>query len=204
MITLVTLITLVAPAPGAAARAAADPVSRQHLLTLADYVAVFPAMRDPFRIVLRSPVFAPRGCDDRGVAVRGSSRIQGSVSPDGRRRSVALIDQNVVRFDTVKESRALVQRYRHFSRRCVGDVRTDDGEGSAVTLKNRAWFPPRVGDESAGMLIGWVSRGAVDWRRVLVTRVGRTVSVLDVSYADIRPPRAGVVDLGDLAVDRLG
>ena len=204
MITLVTLMALVAPAPGAAARAASDPVSRQHLLTLADYVAALPAMLDPLRIVLRSPVFAPGGCEDQGVAVRGSSRIQGSVSPEGRRRSVALIDQHVVRFDSVREARALVQRYRHFSRRCVGDVRTDDGEGSAVTLKNRAWLPPGIGDESAGMLIGWVSRGAVDWRRVLATRVGRTVSVLDVSYADIRPPRAGVVAVGELAVDRLG
>ena len=33
---------------------------------------------------------------------------------------------------------------------------------------------------------------------------GRTVSVLDVSYTDIRPPRAGVVAVGELAVDRLG
>ena len=204
MIALVALVALVAPAPGAAAQAADDPVTRQQLLTLADHLAVFPEMRDPLRIVLRSPVFAPRGCEDQGVAVRGSSRIEGSVSPDGRRRSVSLIDQNVVRFDSVKEARALVQRYRHFSKRCVGDVRTDDGEGSAVTLKNRAWFPPRVGDESAGMLIGWFSGRTVDWRRVLVTRVGRTVSVLDVSFADARPPKGDVVDLGELAVDRLG
>lgn len=204
MIAMVTLVALVAPAPGVAARAAPDPVTRQHLLTLADYEAIYPDMRDPSRIVMRSPVFAPRGCDDQGVAVRGSSRILGSVSATVRRRSVALIDQNVVRFDSVKQARALVQRYRHFSRRCVGDVRTDDGEGSAVTLKNRAWFPPRVGDESAGMLIGWFSRGARDWRRVLVTRVGRTVSVLDVSFTDIRPPRADVIALGELAVDHLG
>ena len=51
-------------------------------------------------------------------------------------------------------------------------------------------MPPRVGDESAGMLIGWFSGRSVDWRRVLVTRVDRTVSVLDVSFADLRPPRA--------------
>lgn len=84
--------------------------------------------------------------------VRGSSRILGSVSPGVRRRSVSLIDQNVVRIGSRAEARSLVQRYRHFSKHCVG----------------------------------------------------RTVSVLDVSYTDIRPPRDGVVTLGELAVDRLG
>ncbi len=204
IIALAALLAFTAASPVVAAEAAPGPLTRQQLLPLADHVAVFPEMRDPFRIVLRSPVFAPRGCDDRGMTVRGNSRIQGSVSPEGRRRSVSLIDQNVVRFDSVKQARALVQRYRHFSKRCVGNVRTDDGEGSAVTLKNRAWMPPRVGDESAGMLIGWFSGRSVDWRRVLVARVDRTVSVLDVSFADLRPPRARVVALGELAVDRLG
>ncbi len=102
------------------------------------------------------------------------------------------------------EARALVQRYRHFSKHCVGNVATDDGEGGDVTLKNRAWLPPRVGDESAGMLICWVQDGFADWRRVLVVRVGRTVSVLDVSYTDIRPPRSRVLALGEAAVARLG
>jgi hypothetical protein len=188
-------------APGVAAPA---PVTRADLLTLADYETVHPDMRDPLRIVLRSPVFAPRGCEDQGQVVRGTSRIQGSVSPSVRRRSVSLIDQNVVRFRSRAEARALVQRYRHFSRHCVGNVATDDGEGGDVTLKNRAWLPPRVGDDSAGMLIGWVQNGSTDWRRVLAVRVGRTVTVLDVSYTDIRPPRDGVVALGELAVGRLG
>jgi hypothetical protein len=204
MIAMVTLLALAAPAPGAAASAADDPVTRDHLLTQADYAAVYPEMRDPSRIVLRSPVFAPRGCEDRGQVVRGTSRILGSVSPDVRRRSVSLIDQNVVRFRSRVEARELVLRYRHFSRRCVGNVATDDGEGGDVTLKNRAWLPPRVGDQSAGMLIGWVQNGSTDWRRVLVVRVGRTVSVLDVSYTDVRPPRSQVLELGEAAVARLG
>jgi hypothetical protein len=200
---LAVVVAILAPAPVVAAPAPPAPLTRQHLLTSEDYLAVYPDMRDPLRTVMRSPVFAPRGCRDQGVAVRGSSRIQGSVSPEVRRRSVALIDQNVVRFDSVREARALVERYRDFSKRCVGDVDTDDGEGSAVRLKNRAWFPPRVGDESAGMLIGWFSRGAADWRRVLVVRVGRTVSVLDVDFTDVRPPKRGVLALGRLAVARL-
>jgi hypothetical protein len=195
------LAAVLVAAPSVAAPA---PVTRTDLLTLADYETVHPDMRDPLRIVLRSPVFAPRGCEDQGQVVRGTSRIQGSVSPSVRRRSVSLIDQNLVRFGTLAEARSLVQRYRHFSRHCVGNVATDDGEGGDVTLKNRAWLPPRVGDESAGMLIGWVQDGSTDWRRVLVVRVGRTVSVLDVSFTDIRPPRDGVVALGELAVDRLG
>jgi hypothetical protein len=186
------------------ATAAPAPVAREHLLTLADYEAVYPDMRDPLRIVLRSPVFAPRGCDDQEQVVRGSSRIFGSVSPSVRRRSVSLIDQNLVRFSSKAGARALVQRYRWFSRHCVGNVPTDDGEGGDVILKNRAWLPPRVGDESAGMLIGWFQDGFADWRRVLVVRVGRTVSVLDVSFTDVRPPRAEVLDLGELAVARLG
>jgi hypothetical protein len=197
---MTVLAGLVVPAPGVAAP---PPVSRQHLLRLADYGAVYPDMRDPLRTVMRSPVFAPRGCQDQGVAVRGTSRIEGSVSPDIRRRSVALVDQNLVRFSSVRKARALVQRYRDFSKRCVGDVDTDDGEGGDVRLKNRAWFPPLVGDESAGMLIGWFQSGFVDWRRVLVVRTGRTVSVLDVSFTDVRPPQRSVLALGRLAVERL-
>ena len=104
----------------------------------------------------------------------------------------------------MRQARALVQRYRDFSKRCVGDVDTDDGEGSDVRLKNRAWFPPLVGDESAGMLIGWFQSDFADWRRVLVVRTGRTVSVLDVSFTDVRPPKRGVLALGRLAVERLG
>jgi len=197
---LVSVLALFAPSPTASAPA---PVTRDHLLTRADYLAVYPEMRDPSRIVLRSPLFAPRGCDDQALVVRGTSRLLGSVSPGVRRRSVSLIDQNVVRFGSEREAKELLRRYRHFSTRCVGDVDTDDGEGGDVRLKNRAWFPPRVRDQSAGMLIGWFQRGAVDWRRVLAVRVGRTVSVLDVSFTDVRPPKDDVVALGELAADRL-
>ena len=196
------LAALLAPS-AVAAQAPPEPLTRQQLLTLEDHTGVYPDLRDPLRTVTRSPVFAPRGCEDQGIAVRGSSRIQGSVSPRVRRRSVSLVDQTLIRFDSVREARGLVQRYRDFSKRCVGDVDTDDGEGGDVRLKNRAWFPPVLGDESAGMLIGWFSRGAADWRRVLVVRTGRTVSVLDVSFTDVRPPRRGVLALGRLAVDRL-
>lgn len=195
------LAALAVPISAAAAPA---PVAREHLLTLADYEAAYPDMRDPLRVVLRSPVFAPRGCDDQDLVVRGSSRIAGSVTPSVRRRSVSLIDQNLVRFSSKARARALVQRYRWFSKHCVGNVATDDGEGGDVTLKNRAWLPPRVGEESAGMLVGWFQDGFADWRRVLVVRVGRTVSVLDVSFTDVRPPRSDVLQLGELAVDRLG
>jgi hypothetical protein len=200
VLALVSVLALLAPSPAVSAPA---PVTRDHLLASDDYLAVYPGMRDPARIVLRSPLFAPRGCTDQGLVVRGTSRIEGSVSPEGRRRSVSLISQNVIRFRTVTEAKALLQRYRHFSTACVGNVDTDDGEGSDVTLKNRAWFPPRVGDQSAGMLIGWFSHGYADWRRVLVVRVGRTVSVLDVSFSDIRPPRDEVAALGELATARL-
>ena len=113
------LVGLVVAPPGTAAPA---PVGRAHLLTLADYATVYPDMDDPLRVVMRSPVFAPRGCEDQAAVVRGSSRILGSVSPASRRRSVALIDQNVVRFGSLKAARLLVQRYRFFTKRCVGDV----------------------------------------------------------------------------------
>lgn len=102
---------------------------------------------------------------------------------------MALIDQNVVRLATRKAARHLVLRYRFFTRHCVGNVHTDDGEGGEVTLKNRGWAPPRIGDQSAGMLIGWLQGGSTTWRRVLATRVGRTVSVLDV--VSPRPARPG-------------
>lgn len=193
---------LVVPPPGSAA--VPDPLTRQQLLTVADYKTVYPTLRSPIRVVLRSPVFAPRGCEDQRKVVRGVTRILGSMSPASRPRSVALIGQSLVRFDTVAQARSLVRRYRHFSKACVGNVRTDDGEGSRVVLKNRSWKPPRVGDhQSAGMLIGWFSRGSADWRRVLAVRVGRTVSVLDVSFEDVRPPKGRVLDLGELAIDRI-
>ncbi|WP_322919628.1 hypothetical protein [Nocardioides renjunii] len=205
LVTLGALVgAVVAPTTAGRADAAPGPVTREHLLTRADVESVHPETRDPLRIVLRSPVFAPRGCEDQAQVVRGSSVILASFSPSVRRRSLSMVDHHVVRFSSVGQARSLVQRYRHFSRRCVGDVDTDDGEGGAVRLKYRAWFPPRVGQESAGMLVGWFSRGSADWRRVLVSRVGRTVSVLDVSFTDVRPPRSGVLELGEIAVDRLG
>ena len=78
---LLTLMALVAPTSGVAARTAPDPVTRQHLLTLAAYQAVYPDMRDPSRIVLRSPVFAPSGCDDQRF---NSADSGGSSSAGGR------------------------------------------------------------------------------------------------------------------------
>lgn len=202
-VTVSAVATTAAAAPALAVRADPAPVERADLLALDDYAMVYPDLDDPFRIVGRSPVYAPRGCEDQGQAVGGSSVLYGSVSPNVRRRSPALLDQHVVRFSSERKARALLQRYRHFSKRCVGDVDTDDGEGGDVRLKNRAWFPPRVGDESTGMLIGWFQSGFADWRRVLAVRVGRTVSVHDISVTDVRPSREDVVALGELAVTRL-
>lgn len=197
---LACALALLGPSSAGAAPA---PLGKADLLSVADYTTVYPEMRDPFRIESRSPLFAPRGCEDQAAVVRGASRISGSVSPDVRRRSVALIGQNVIRFRTEREARELLRRYRHVSTRCVGDVDTDDGEGGEVRLKTRAWFPPRIGDPSAGMLIGWFQGGFADWRRVLAVRDGRTVTVLDVSFTDVRPPKDGVVALGELALARL-
>lgn len=198
---LMSVLTLLVPSPALSVPA---PVTRDHLLTTSDYTSVYPDMSDAVRIVVRSPLFAPRGCEDQSRVVRGSSRIEGSVSPSVRRRAVALINQNVVRLGSRERARALVRSYRSFSEECVGDVRTDDSEGGTVTLKNRAWFPPRVGDQSAGMLIGWLQGGSTDWRRVLAVRVGRTVSVIDIDFTDVRPPRDAVVSLGEMAAERLG
>ncbi|GAA5122887.1 hypothetical protein GCM10023339_41880 [Alloalcanivorax gelatiniphagus] len=194
-----------APSDAGAAGVVPEPVTRAHLLTVPDLESVHPDLREPSRITLRSPVFAPRGCEDQRAVVRGASRIMGSVSPEVTGRpDVAQIQQHVVRLASKAEARALVQRYRHFSTRCVGDVDTDDGEGGTVRLANRAWFPPRVGDQSAGMLIGWFQGGGGgDWRRVLVTRVGRTVTVLDVTVIGVRPRSGDLVALGELAAERL-
>jgi hypothetical protein len=180
---LMSVLTLLVPSPALSVPA---PVTRDHLLTTSDYTSVYPDMSDAVRIVVRSPLFAPRGCEDQSRVVRGSSRIEGSVSPSVRRRAVALINQNVVRLGSRARARALVRSYRSFSEECV------------------AWFPPRVGDQSAGMLIGWLQGGSTDWRRVLAVRVGRTVSVIDIDFTDVRPPRDAVVSLGEMAAERLG
>ena len=200
---LTALASLAAPAP-AGATLVPDRVLREDLLTVADYTRVFPELRDPLRVVVRARLFAPRECEDQALLVAGETRIEASLSTVGRRRSVSLITQNVLRFESVRQARALLRRYRHFSEECVGNVGTDDGEGGAVTLKNRSWYPRRVGDQSTGMLVGWFQGGNADWRRVLAVRTGRTVSVIDVGHTDIRPPREKVLELGRLAVDRIG
>ncbi len=207
MRTLTALLVAFGLILGSAASADArpSPLTRSELLTMSDYRAVYPDMKDAFRIAGRYSLFAPKQCEDQGYLVpsRRRNRIYGSVSMTSKKNSVALIDQSVVRLPTKRAARKLVRRYRHFGRVCKGNQHTDDGEGSAVTLKIRRWVPPRVGAQSGGFLLGWFSQGGRDWRRVLAVRVGRTVSVVDVDFNDVRPGKAGVLELGRAAAAKL-
>ena len=116
-----------------AAAAEPAPVAREHLLTLADYESVYPDMRRPAPHRAALAGLRPARLRRPGA---GGARQQ----PDPRQRlppcdavRSSLIDQNLVRFSSKAQARALVQRYRHFSKHCVGNVATDDGEGGDVT-----------------------------------------------------------------------
>ncbi|MBC2934629.1 sensor domain-containing protein [Nocardioides sp. zg-1228] len=204
LVALAVLVTLLVPAPVVAAEEPPRPLQRRHLLTLDEYQAIYGYLLSSRVKVRRSPVLAPHRCVDRAAEVSGASRIQGSVYADERPPSVRDVEQTVVRFHSTREARALVDRYRTFSRRCVGesDVIID---GDQWHIEKRAWFPRTLGDESAGMLIvstgPWEGESYFD--RVLAVRVGRTVSVLDVRYWFAVPPRMELVVLGRRAVEHL-
>lgn len=144
--------------PATASQPRADELTRNDVLTLADVKAVYPDARQPIRIVKRSPLFAPRECQDQGTVVRGTSRIFTSVSPNYRRRSVMLVDQTVVRLKTAIEARAVVALYRSFGRRGPNGLsggRELRGHQAAAAIRRQARSPGR-GQAELSLLTPWL------------------------------------------------
>jgi hypothetical protein len=204
---LAALAPLVVPGPAAAA-----PLDKKDLLTLAEAESVYPQLRGRhddghrglYAFGIDAPDFttSPLRCD-RYRNIRGVSRVEGYYYPVSG-RSFAL-DENIVRMRSTAEARGVLAHYRAFVDACTGTHATTDGEGGKATMKVRGWHPRRVGDERVGMLDAFIEVGGLTtWRRTLLTRVGRTVMLLVVE------PRRGfgsasrVADAADLAWSKLG
>ncbi len=203
---LLAALGLAVPSPALAA-----PLDKPSLLTLDEAETVFPQLRgrhdDGHRGVyafgIDAPDFttSPLHCDHYRN-YRGTSRVEGyyySLSGPS-----FTLDENIVRFRTTAEARALLAHYRSFIETCRGTHATTDGEGGKATMKVHGWQPRRVGDERVGMLDAFIQSGLTTWRRTLLTRVGRTVMLLMVE-----PPRGNgsasrIADAADLAWSKLG
>ncbi|HEX5086623.1 MAG TPA: hypothetical protein VFV89_02375 [Nocardioides sp.] len=200
------LVPLALPGPAAAA-----PLGRQSLLTLAEAETVYPQLRgrhdDGHRSVyafgIDAPDFttSPLHCD-RYRSYRGTSRAQGYYySLSG---PAFAFTETLVRMRTTAEARAVLSHYRAFVRACSGTHATTDGEGGKATMKVRGWEPPRVGDERVGLLDAFIQYGDTTWRRTLLTRVGRTVLELVVEPRRGTGSATRAVEAAELALDKLG
>jgi PknH-like protein len=205
----VVIVSAVSPL-ALAVPAHADPVSKQDLLTLAEVQTVFPELsdqhagnQDRFHFGMDVPAYwtSPLRCDHHR-SYRGTSRAAASSyslsGPD------FTFGESIVQFRTTHEARSVLQHYRDYARVCGGRHATDDGDGNAATLEVRSWRPGRVGDETVGLLDAFTVYGDTQWRRSVVTRVGRTV-VLTVVEPGRGPGDADqAVDGARLAVAKLG
>lgn len=137
--------------------------------------------------------------DYRGVARRGAY-----FSHNITNSKLIEISVDAVRFRTENEAQAVVRHYRKFARVCRGTHRTTDGEGGSATMKVRRWRLAPIGDASAGMLDAFIQYGDTVWRRTVVARVGRTVSVVVVAPPNGVGSEARALELAQLAVVRAG
>ena len=203
---LAVLAPLVVPGPAAAA-----PVGKTDLLTIAEAETVYPQLRgrhdDGHRDVsgfgITAPDFTtfPLRCD-RYRYYRGTSRAHGYYySLSGP--SFALTE-GLVQMRTGAEARAVLRHYRAFIETCRGTHATTDGEGGKATMKVRGWQPRRVGVERVGLLDAFIQYGETTWRRTLVTRLGRTVLLLEVEPRRGTGSASRVVDAAELALAKLG
>ena len=203
---LAVLAPLVVPGPAAAA-----PVGKADLLTLAEAETVYPQLRgrhddgnrDVYGFGITAPDFTtfPLHCD-RYRNYRGTSRAQGYYySLSGP--SFALTE-GLVQLRTRAEARAVLRHYRAFIEACRGTHATTDGEGGKATMKVRGWQPRQVGDERVGLLDAFIQYGDTTWRRTLVTRTGRTVLLLEVEPRRGTGSAARAVDAAELALAKLG
>jgi hypothetical protein len=206
LLLMVGLTPLVAPAPATAA-----PIAKSQLLTLDEVASVFPqllkrrddANQDRFRFGFDAPAYwtSPLRCDHTR-AYKGTSRATANtytlLGPSFN------VLESIVQFRTKHEARSVLEHYRDYAKVCRGRHATDDGEGAAATLEVRAWRPAAVGDERVGLLDAFTVYGDTQWRRSVVTRVGRTVVFMVVEPTRGTGNAAQSVKGARLAVAKLG
>ena len=178
--TVVTLVPFVAAliVPASAQRA---PVPR--VLTLKQAASVYPGLEGGDRFKGRYGIVAPRFVVKRGKLkcdryrnFKGVNRANVYFFNVERPRSMTL-DQAVTRFRTVQKAKRVMRYYRQYIRKCRGTHPTTDGEGGKARMKVRGWPTPRIGGGSVGILNAFIQYGDPTWRRTVIARTGRTISV---------------------------
>jgi hypothetical protein len=203
---LSALAPLAVPAPAAAA-----PLTKANLLKLREAETVYPQLRgrhddgarNVYAFGLDAPAFttSPLHCD-RFKNYRGTSRTEGAYySLSGPSFDLT---EDLVKMRTPAEAHGVLEHYRSYIRACTGSHVTSDGEGGTATMKVRGWHPQRVGDERVGMVDAFIQYGEDNWRRTLVTRVGRTVLVLVVTPRRGTGSASRIVEAADLALTKIG
>lgn len=204
---LVTALSLLLLGLGAPAHATPTRVGPGDLLTLDEAATVYDGLlkksfRDTYRFGLGVPQFStsPLVCDETRYE-KGVSNVVGSYYPV--QGPYFNLDETVVELRTGAAARALVQQYRDYARVCRGTHPTTDGEGGAAQQRIRAWQPKAVGAERAGVLEAFVQDGRAGWYRTLVTRVGRTVVVLQSEVGRGLPSAQALTKVTRLAVEKV-
>lgn len=198
------LSVIAGPAP-----ATAGPITGTDLLAPAEVASVYPDLADADRLRGRSGITAPRAvvragrlhCD-RYRSIRGTSRRYVLFFDAGRERTVVL-EQHVVRLRDVREAKAVLRHYRHYVRTCQGAHGTTDGEGGRARMVVRGWSTPRIGDGAVGLLVAFSQHGFTTWRRTLIARTGRTVTLQEAVPHSGKGSADRLVAVSRLAVDRL-
>ena len=179
----VTVIALVPLLAAASASASGERLTTHDLLSKRQAGSVYPALARGTRYKGRYGIVAPRFATvhgqlkcDRYRTLKGVARRDAYFFNVNVPRSMTL-DQAVVRFRSVQRAKAFMRYYRTYIRKCRGTHPTTDGEGGKARMKIRPWRTPRTGGGSVGMLEAFIQYGGADWRRTVVARTGRTVSV---------------------------
>jgi hypothetical protein len=203
---LAALAPLAVPGPAAAA-----PLGKANLLKLREAETVYPQLRgrhddgarNVYTFGLDAPAFATSPLDCAQFKnYRGTSRIEGAYySLSGPSFDLT---EDLVRMRTPAEAHGVLEHYRSYIKACNGSHVTSDGEGGTATMKVGRWHPRRVGDERVGMVDAFIQYGEDNWRRTLVTRVGRTVLVLVVTPRHGTGSASRIVDAADLALTKIG
>lgn len=191
------------------AHATAAPVTSADLLTTAEVATAYPDLADADLIRSRAGITAPRAVTkagrlhcDRYRAIRGTSRRHTLFFNAIRARSLAL-GQHVVRMGHVGDAKAVLRHYRHYVRTCRGSHATTDGEGGRARMAVREWSTPRLGDGTVGLLVAFSQHGLTTWRRTLIARTGRTITLQEVEPYSGKGSADRLVEVSRLAVERL-
>lgn len=206
---VVTTIALVPLAITTGSTAATHPRGAPAVLKIREAATVYPGLAGGDRFTSRYGLTAPRFVKrhgrlkcDRYRNVKGISRRGAYFFNVKVRRSVTL-SQDVVRFRSVKRAKSMMRYYRNYLRKCRGNHPTTDGEGGKARMKVRGWSTPRIGGGSIGLLNAFIQYGEHTWRRTIVARTGRTVSVQEATPFTGKGAPKRVIKISRKAIGKL-